>query len=215
MAILPQQVNAATQTGTEDTVAPNEIASLYLTDFNCATAPVVSINGAAVSWSSYTAGQINYAVPQNVTQPAALTVSCNGTAAWSFNGLDIAAVIPGIFTQGGTGNGQAAALNRDGTLNSSTNPAARGTGLLVYGTGFGVLNAAGTNGLSTVAGTVTATIGGVSATVTYAGNTAAGTAGLQQFNIQIPAGAPAGAAVPIVLTVNGTPTQATATVALQ
>ncbi len=215
ISTLSQQVNAATQAGPDHTVAPNEIVSLYLTDFSCATAPVVSVNGTAVSWSSYVAGQINYAVPANITSPAALTVACNGTTAWSFNGLTTAAVVPGIFTLTGTGKGQAAIVNSDGTTNSSTNPATRGSWLSVYGTGFGVFNAAGTNGLRTVAGNVTATIGGVDATVLYAGNTPGATDGLQQFNLQIPAGVTAGTAVPIVLTVNGTPTQTTATVSLQ
>ena len=215
IATLPQQVNAATQAGPDHTVAPNQLVTLYLTGFSCATAPVISINGTAVSWSSYVAGQINYAVPANITSPAALTVACNGTTAWTFNGLTTAAVVPGIFTISGTGKGQAAIVNSDGTTNSSTNPATRGTWLSVYGTGFGVFNAAGTNGLRTVAGNVTATIGGVDATVLYAGNTPGATDGLQQFNLQIPAGVTAGTAVPIVLTVNGTPTQTTATVSLQ
>ncbi len=212
---LPQQVNAGTAAGPDHTVAPNEIVSLYLTNFSCATAPVVSINGTAVSWSSYAPGQINYLVPANITSPAALTVACNGTTAWTFNGLSTAAVVPGIFTLTGTGQGQAAVINSDGTTNSSTNPATRGSWLSVYGTGFGVFNAAGTNGLKTVAGTVTATIGGLDATVLYAGNTPGATDGLQQFNLRIPAGVAAGTAVPVVLTVNGTPTQSTATVSLK
>ena len=215
IATLPQQVNAATQAGPDHTVAPNQLVTLYLTNFSCATAPVVSINGTAVSWSSYAPGQINYAVPANITSPAALTVACNGTTAWTFNGLTTAAVVPGIFTMTGTGKGQAAIVNSDGTINGDTNPATRGTWLSVYGTGFGVFNAAGTNGLRTVAGAVTATIGGVDATVIYAGNTPGATDGLQQFNLQIPAGVTAGTAVPIVLTVNGTPTQTTATVSLK
>ena len=215
IATLPQQVNSGTAAGPDHTVAPNEIVSLYLTNFSCATAPVVSINGTAVSWSSYAPGQINYAVPANITSPAALTVACNGTTAWTFNGLTTAAVVPGIFTMTGTGKGQAAVVNSDGTINGGTNPATRGSWLSVYGTGFGVFNAAGTNGLRTVAGAVTATIGGVDATVLYAGNTPGATDGLQQFNLQIPAGVTAGTAVPIVLTVNGTPTQTTATVSLK
>ncbi len=215
VATLPQQVNAATQAGPDHTVAPNELVTLYLTDFSCATAPVISINGTAVSWSSYSAGQLNYAVPGSITQPAALTVACNGTTAWSFNGLTTAAVVPGIFTQAGTGKGQADVVNSDGTINGSANPATRGSWLAVYGTGFGTFNAAGTNGLRTVAGAVTATLGGVDAPVLYAGSAPGEPDGVQQFNLQIPAGATAGTAVPVVLTVNGTPTQSTATVSLK
>ena len=157
----------------------------------------------------------NYAAPANITTPAALTVACNGTTAWSFNGLTTAGVVPGIFTQTGNGQGQAAIVNSDGTRNTSTNPSTRGSWLSVYGTGFGVFNAVGTNGLKTVAGTVTATIGGVDAYVLYAGNTPGATDGLQQFNLQIPAGATAGTALPIILPVNCTPAQTIATVSLQ
>ena len=212
---LSQQVNSATQAGPDHTVAPNELVTLYLTDFTCSTAPVVSINGTAVSWSSYAPGQLNYAVPANITTPAALTVACNGTTAWSFNGLTTAAVVPGIFTLTSNGLGQADVVNSDGTINGSTNPATRGSWLSVYGTGFGVFNAVGTNGLRTVAGAVTATIGGTDAKVLYAGNAPGEPDGVQQFNLQIPAGVTAGTAVPIVLTVNGTPTQSTATVSLK
>ncbi len=215
IATLPQQVNAATQAGPDHTVAPNELVMLYLTDFTCATAPVVSINGTAVSWSSYAPGQLNYAVPANITTPAALTVACNGTTAWTFNGLTAAAVVPGIFTLTGNGKGQADVVNGDGTLNGSTNPATRGSWLSVYGTGFGTFNAAGANGLRTLAGTVTATIGGTEAQVLYAGSAPGEPDAVQQFNLQIPASVPAGTAVPIVLTVNGTPTQTTATVSLK
>ncbi len=215
MATLPQQVNAATQAGPDHTVAPNELVTLYLTDFSCATAPVISINGTAVSWSSYSGGQLNYAVPANITQPAALTVACNGTTSWTFNGLTTAAVVPGIFTLAGNGKGQADVVNSDGTINGSANPATRGSWLAVYGTGFGTFNAAGTNGLRTVAGAVTATLGGVDAPVLYAGSAPGAPDGVQQFNLQIPAGATAGTAVPVVLTVNGTPTQSTATVSLK
>lgn len=49
--------------------------------------------------------------------------------------MDIAS--PGFFTTGGNGVGQLAALNEDGTLNTPANPAARGTVLTIFGTGFG------------------------------------------------------------------------------
>jgi hypothetical protein len=68
-------VNAATQAGPDHTVAPNEMVSLNLKDFNCATPPVVSFDGVAVAWSSYAGSQINYAVPGALTQPEVLSVA--------------------------------------------------------------------------------------------------------------------------------------------
>ena len=212
-AMLPQQVNAATGSGPDHTVAPNEIVLLSLSDFVCPTAPAISINGTAVSYSAYAAGQIKYTVPANITQPAFLTALCGTSTTWSSYSMNTATAIPGIFTTAGS-SGQASANNSDGTLNTSANMATRGGWLSVYGTGFGAYNAPGSNGLKTAAGTVTATIGGMASTVMYAGSVPGSNDGLQQFNLQIPLGIAAGSAVPVVLTVNGASTQTTATVAV-
>ena len=210
---LPQQVNSASGTGPDHTVAPNEIVSLYLSSFACAVQPVVSINGTPVTWSSYTPGQINYAVPATLTQPSALSVACNGVTEWSFNGLSVAATVPGIFTLATTGKGSAAAVNGVGTImNSSNNAAARGSYISVYVTGFGVFSPVSADGLRRLAGTVTAQIGGVDATVQYAGEAPGNTDGLQQINILVPANSPVGDTIPVTLWVSGTPAQVTATI---
>ncbi len=212
--ILPQQVNSATGAGPDHTVAPNEIVSLFLSDFTCSTQPVVSINGTAVGWSSWSSGQINYTVPATVTPASTLSVACNGATAWSFNGLSVAASVPGIFTTSGSGTGQAAAVNTDGTVNSSGNAESRGTKVSIYVTGFGAYSP-GMGGGQVLAGTVTAQIGGVPATVQYAGAATGITNGLQQIDLMIPATSPVGGSVPVLLSVNGTPAQTTATIAVK
>jgi len=50
--------------------------------------------------------------------------------------------------------------------------------------------------------TPTVTIGGKEATVSFSGLTP-GSVGLYQVNAQVPAAAPKGAAVPVVITMNG------------
>lgn len=215
MPTLPEQVNSATGAGPDRTVAPNEMVTLSLTDFSCDSQPVVSINGTAVAWSTYAAGQINYAVPANMTQPAVLSVACDGNTVWSFNGLYLAATIPGISTVAGNGAGQAAAMNSDTTSNSAGNPAVRGSYVSVMGTGFGAFAATPQAGQSPMAGTVTAQVGGVDAEVEYAGRAPGATDGMQLITVTVPANSPVGAAVPVVLWVNGTPTQTTATIAVQ
>jgi uncharacterized protein (TIGR03437 family) len=85
---------------------------------------------------------------------------------------------------------------------------------MVYGTGFGVANPPGQDGLSWLASAVSTTIGGLPAEVTYAGLAPGYTAGLQQINIRIPDGCPAGAAVPIRLQVGGHSTQPGTTIAV-
>ncbi|HKW99823.1 MAG TPA: SBBP repeat-containing protein [Bryobacteraceae bacterium] len=46
---------------------------------------------------------------------------------------------PGIFTLDGSGHGQAAALNEDGTVNSPAHPAAQGSVVSLFVTGMGVM----------------------------------------------------------------------------
>ncbi len=91
---LAAQVASATAGGPDHTVAPNELVSLFLTDFNCSTQPVVAINGTPVPWSAWSPGQVNYAVPATFATPGLLSVACNGDAAWSFYGLNLAADTP-------------------------------------------------------------------------------------------------------------------------
>ena len=214
LPLLPQEVNGATGAGAADTVAPNEIVSLSLTDLTCASQPVISMNGTPAAWSDYIPGQIKFAVPANVRQPVVLSVACNGSMVWSFNDLNVAATMPGIFTSNAAGGGQAAVLNGDGTLNGGASSASRGSYISVFVTGFGVFSAESADGLRHLAGTVVAQIGGAAAIVQYAGESPGSTDGLQQINLLVPAVAPVGAAVPVMLWVNGTPTQTTATIAV-
>jgi uncharacterized protein (TIGR03437 family) len=44
---------------------------------------------------------------------------------------------PGIYSRNGSGVGQAYILNKDGTLNSSSNPATEGDEITIYLTGIG------------------------------------------------------------------------------
>ncbi|MGH9846670.1 MAG: hypothetical protein ACREEM_48850, partial [Blastocatellia bacterium] len=126
----------------------------------------------------------------------------------------------GVFTADASGQGQAFALNQDFSLNGnpSQNPRAkpesRGRAIVVYATGQGarLLDAATrqllrlpsgypapANGpLYVTAETPSVTIGGVEAQVVFSG-LAPGFVGLWQMNVVIPANAPAGNAVPLVV----------------
>ena len=61
---------------------------------------------------------------------------------------------------------------------------------------------------------VSASVGGVSAEVTYAGLVPGSTPGLQQFNVLLPPNVPAGSAVSIQLSIDGVSTQTGTTVAI-
>ena len=119
------------------------------------------------------------------------------------------------------GSGQAAALNGDGSFNSPQNPAARGSAVVLFGTGGGTLDQAFPDGkltgrqLMRVPGNVSATIGGRPAAVEYAGSAPGLVNGALQFNLRVPADAPSGSAVPVVINVNGTGTRNSVTLALK
>jgi uncharacterized protein (TIGR03437 family) len=96
-------------------------------------------------------------------------------------------------------SGQAAANNQDGTLNSQSNPAARGSIISLYGTGLGTAAAA------------SVTIEGYTAEVQYAGPVA-GYPGLFQINAQVPGGFLAPGDRMVIVTAGQLSTQAGVTV---
>jgi uncharacterized protein (TIGR03437 family) len=135
---------------------------------------------------------------------------------------------PGIFTANASGTGQAAALNfLNGvyTLNSATSLVKIGDYIILYLTGEGdyaaSLSPPSHTGLiipSTLSPLPqlnplpTVTIGGATATVSYAGPLVGSVIGLLQINAVVPAGATTGAAVPVVVTVGGNASQANVTI---
>ncbi|HZT37145.1 MAG TPA: IPT/TIG domain-containing protein [Bryobacteraceae bacterium] len=167
------------------------------------------------------AAQINAIVPYEVAgrSSTVLKVSyAGGTSTGST--LQVAASAPGIFTLNQTGAGQAAVLNQDNSINTASNPAARGSILQVFATGEGQTVPAGITGgitgstLAKPISPVSVTIGGVSAQVLYAGSAPASVAGLFQVNVMVPNGVQSGNA-PIVITVGSVSSQSGATVAIQ
>ena len=219
---LPQLVNAAAVSGPDRSVAPNEIATLFLTDVACPSPLAVKVNGLAPPYLSVAGNQINFSIPAVLAQTVvpgspkfSVAVTCNGSQVWSYNPLSLVPAVPGIFTVNGSGVGQAAAVNADGTPNSSTAPALQGSTVSVYGTGFGVYLPAGPDGVRRLAGTVTAQIGGVDATVLYAGEVPGSTDALQRVDVSVPKGIPSAGNTSLVLWVNGIQSQATATIAVK
>ena len=79
---------------------------------------------------------------------------------------------------------------------------------MIYCTGLGATNPPAASGQASPVGIavnpVSVTIGGIPATVLYAGLTP-GLVGLYQVNVVVPAGVSPGSAVPLVLRQEGTP----------
>jgi uncharacterized protein (TIGR03437 family) len=163
--------------------------------------------------------QLNFVVPPTAipNSIASLQISSGGNLLLA-TPLQIADVSPALFTVKQLGAGQASVLNQNYTYNGADAPAvpaARGSILMVYGTGFGVANPPGKDGLSWLTSAVSAIVGGLPAEVTFAGLAPGYTPGLQQINVRIPDGSPTGAAVPIRLQIGGRSTQPGTTVAIE
>ena len=133
----------------------------------------VSVNGKPAYVSYISPSQINVLTPPDtLPDPASVQVSVKGVRSAPF-GAAGEAIAPGFFAAGR----YAAATHADGSYLDAKSPARPGETIVLYGSGFG------TAPILSPAPTVQ--IGGVSATVQFAGVTSPG---LYQFNVVVPAG---------------------------
>ncbi|MDX2268228.1 MAG: putative Ig domain-containing protein [Bryobacter sp.] len=126
---------------------------------------------------------------------------------------------PGLFSANASGEGPGAILNQDGSLNTPGNPAAKGSVVVLYATGGGLMNPAGedgrvASGVSALNLPVAVTVGGVAAEVLYAGNAPGLVEGVVQINVRLSSATPSGAQ-PVIVDVGGNPSPATVTVSVQ
>jgi len=182
--------------------------------FGTVAAPILYVSATATSV------MVPYEVAGHPTTSVTVVYSGVTSAASVYN---VASTAPGIYTLNQSGTGPGAILNQNYSVNGSSAPAAKGSVVAVYMTGEGTTSPASTDGiLAPTNGTglnkpianVTATVGGVPATVDYAGSAPGIIYGVMQVNITIPATAPDGNDA-IVITVGGVQTQAGVTVSVQ
>jgi uncharacterized protein (TIGR03437 family) len=147
----------------------------------------VLVNGSPAYLSYVSPGQINAMIPDGT--PAGQVSVQVTNAAGSSGKLQAQAGVysPALFRLGG--DQHVIVQNAQMQLTSTVKP---GDTIVLYGTGFGPTNpptasATVVTGNAQTATPVTFTIGGIQATVKWAGIIAG--AGLYQFNIQVPAGA--------------------------
>jgi uncharacterized protein (TIGR03437 family) len=230
-------VNAASQI--QGSISPGEIITIYgysagpleTAGFavDASGKVVTSLQGATVLFDGKpapliygSAAQLNVMVPYEIASEASTTISLAygsvTSTAWS---VPVAPSVPGIFTIAGDGVGPGAVLNQDNSVNSASNPAARGSVIQIYATGEGQTSPPGVTGSVTQSNTkipllpVTVTIGGVDALVQYAGSAPDSVTGLLQVNATVPQGVAPGSAVPITISVGGVPSQPGVTIAVK
>jgi uncharacterized protein (TIGR03437 family) len=174
------------------------------------------LGGKPLPLLSVNARQVNGLIPQDVPlySKVQLTVQRGNTISVPVSDY-VTGPQPGIFTTAQSGQGQGSILISGTATIAGTGlgqqPVTRGQYVSIYATGLGKV--AGTDGstppedgepapLSTLFNTVaktTVTIGGAPAPVAFAG-LAPGFVALYQVNVQVPSNAPAGSAVPVVVT---------------
>jgi uncharacterized protein (TIGR03437 family) len=175
----------------------------------------VTINGTAVPLFYATPSQLGIQIPVDLTgSSATIAVSVGGQTS-AVENVPIAPLSPGLFSTNQSGSGQGAILIANtNTLVAPTGsipgresrPAKPADFITIFCTGLGPLTPAlasgerGTN--NTTVDQPTVTIGGISAPAQFSG-IAPGFVGLYQVNVQVPAGAPTGNNVPVVLTIGG------------
>jgi uncharacterized protein (TIGR03437 family) len=166
-------------------------------DFNGNNLPT-KIGGVTVNFGTLPAsvffvssGQIDAQAPSGISGTVPVTVTNNGTVSGSFNAT-VAANAPTLFTYASGSNTFAAAQNvsfvtiGDPAVTPGTAKALPGQSVILYINGLGS-SPSGTliSPAISYSGTVTATIGGQPATVTFAGLVGAG---LFQVNATVPSG---------------------------
>lgn len=213
--------------------AGGSIGSIYGINFGAATLSAanlplptklnevsVQINGTSVPLFFVSPNQINFQFPWELVDQTAATiaVTVNGTVGPALS-IALSAAGPGIFALSSPGTPQGIvqisntaifAAPEGSIAGVQTRPATRGVEFLtIYCTGLGDVNnrpangaAASATALSTTRATPAVTIGGVSASVSFSGLTP-GFVGLYQVNAQVPATAPAGNFVPLIINVGG------------
>ena len=147
--------------------------------------------------------QVSAITPREIAGRNSVTVQV------AYNGVKSPAVVPpvaeswpALFSINASGHGPGAVLNQDGWLNSSRNPASRGTALQMFGTG----------GLGPP---LRVLLGGVPAVVSYAGHAPGLVDGVFQINATIPMGVTPGDAVPLIIEAGGNASLPNVTVAIR
>jgi uncharacterized protein (TIGR03437 family) len=216
---LPENGSTGTTTSTTSTTssgsswfAPGELISLYgsgLGPKNAASAQVagdgrittqlagtrVLFEGVAAPVLYASGGRVNTVIPFTMYGYPSVRVQVEYNGALSdVAPLTMGESAPFVFTgpDPGTGSQVAIVINQDGSTNSPSKPAAAGSIITIYGSGFGRTTPEGVDGRLAAAPLpkpvlpVSATLGSLPATVLYAGDASGLVEGIVQLNIQLP-----------------------------
>jgi uncharacterized protein (TIGR03118 family) len=173
----------------------------------------VTVNGIAAPILYTSGSQTNVQIPYEIAgaSTASVVLKTGGQTTPAVS-MPIQPVSPGIFTINFSGSGQAVALNADGSVNSSTNPAARGSMITIFTTGEGVTTPGSTDGMTEAdtsrvpVAPVSVVFNTTSAAVTSASTAPKDVAGVLEIQTTIPAGLPTGQ-ISVAVSVGGVSTE--------
>lgn len=230
---------ANSATGLEGAITPGELISIFGSNLGPAAGVsftvdpttgmvATTLGGTQVLFGSFaapityaSATQINAVVPYEVAGQSQITMQIEYGGGSASQSLQVASASPGVYTSNFSGSGPVVAANQDGSINSSSNPAAKGSYVTVYFTGGGETTPPGVTGsvnpttpLKKLVQTPTVTVGGVAAMVTFAGSAPTLIDGVDQLDIQLSANTPSGAQ-PLVTTIGSVSSPTSATLSVQ
>ncbi len=216
-------------------VSPGEILAIFGSNLGPATPALFAVAGGKIGSSLggttvtfdgvaapliYTsATQIDAIVPYSVygKSTTQIVIQYNSQSSTALS-IPVVPAVPGLFK---VGTSQGAILNHDGSVNSASNPAEIGSVVVLFLTGEGQTDPAGTDGLVATSTypkpllPVSVTIGGQSVTPAYAGAAPYEVAGMMQVNATVPSGITPGNSVPVTVTVGTYTTPAGVTLAVK
>ena len=179
----------------------------------------VTFNGTPASILYTSASQLSVLVPYEIAGSSTATISVTYRGQTASTQVPVVATLPGVFTLNFSGTGQAVALNIDDSINGASNPASAGSVITLFATGEGMTNPPGEDGtvndriIREPQAGVSLNIGGMPATVIYAGTATGLVQGILQVEALIPAGLTGTA--PVVLTVGTASSQSGVTISLK
>jgi len=220
-SVAPPQVSAVVSAAdSKSPAAPGGLITVYgsnLSPTNLATSQIpvptalanscITVNGQPIPLIFVSPAQVNAQMPFQAEGAETLVVHTPGGTSGNYN-LTVQPNSPAVFLSGVAGpatNLPTIIRLSDGLLATDSNPIHRGDDLVIYLTGLGQTNPAGTTGYpapgNPLANALTATIvslGGVNLPVLYAG-LAPGEVGVYQINVSIPGSTPTGVGLPLTI----------------
>jgi len=220
-SVAPPQISAIVSAAdSKSPAAPGGLVTVYgsnLSPTNLATSQIpvptalanscITVNGQPIPLIFVSPTQVNAQMPFQAVGAETVVVHTPGGTSGNFN-LVVQPNSPAVFLSGVAGpetNLPTIIRLANNQLATDSNPIHPGDELVIYLTGLGQTNPAGTTGypapgspLSNALTATAVTLGGMNLPVTYAG-LAPGEVGVYQMNVSVPGGTPTGISLPLTI----------------